>query len=146
MVFVSKCLWGKNCKYNGGNNLRTELIKELEGEEIMLICPECEGGLAIPRAPSEIEYGKSGADVIKGNGKVIAKNGSDVTEEFLCGAKKVLELAKKHLPTKIYLKQSSPSCGCGLIYDGTFGGNKKSGNGVTAQLLLEEGFSVEAVD
>ena len=146
MVFVSKCLWGKNCKYNGGNNLRCELIKELEGEEVILVCPECEGGLPIPRTPSEIEYGKSGADVINGCGRVLAKDGSDVTEEFLCGAKKVLELAEKHRPTKIYLKQSSPSCGFGLIYDGSFGGIKKKGNGVTAQLLSDEGFFVEAVD
>ena len=146
MVFVSKCLWGENCKYNGGNNLRKKLQEKLSDEEVVLICPECEGGLSVPRAPSEIESGFCGADVINGSGRVLAKDGNDVTPEFLKGAESVLKLAKKLSPEKIYLKQSSPSCGLGLIYDGSFGGVKKTGNGVTAQLLADNGFNIEAVE
>ena len=146
MVFVSRCLWGENCKYNGGNNLREKLKEKLSGEKVVLICPECEGGLSIPRAPSEIESGFCGADVINGCGRVLAKSGGDVTEEFLSGAESVLRLAKKLSPEKIYLKQSSPSCGFGRIYDGSFGGVKKAGNGVTAQLLADNGFDIEAIE
>ena len=40
------------------------------------------------------------------------------------------------------LKSRSPSCGCGKIYDGTFSGTLKDGNGVTAQLLLDNGVKV----
>ena len=146
MVFVSRCLWGENCKYNGKNNLRKELKERLSGEEVVLVCPECEGGLSIPRMPSEIENGFCGDDVISGKGRVLVKGGGDVTKEFLQGAGSVLMLAKKFRPKKIYLKQSSPSCGFGLIYDGSFEGVKKAGNGVTAQLLSDNGFDIEAVE
>ena len=40
------------------------------------------------------------------------------------------------------LKQSSPSCGSGNIYDGTFTGNKISGDGITAALLKKNGIKV----
>ncbi|MDP4118093.1 MAG: DUF523 domain-containing protein [Bacillota bacterium] len=144
MIFVSGCLWGKNCKYSGGNNLRENLKEKLKGEEIMLICPECLGELPTPRSPSEIEEGFDGENVICGMGKVFSRDGKDVTAEFLKGAEKVLELAKKHNPKAVYLKQGSPSCGFGLIYDGTFTGVKKAGNGITAQLLIDNGFHVIA--
>ena len=37
------------------------------------------------------------------------------------------------------LKERSPSCGCGSIYDGTFTGTVVPGNGVAAELLLSRG-------
>ncbi len=134
-VFVSACLLGENCKYNGGNNLREELLKELEGCEIVAVCPEVFGGLPTPRKPSEIQ-----------DERVVNSAGRDVTAQFLKGAHKTLEMAREHQPDAIYLKQGSPSCGCGLIYDGTFSGTKKPGRGVTAVLLEENGFKVIAVD
>ena len=146
MIFVSKCLWGENCKYSGGNNLREELKRSLAGEEVILVCPECQGGLPTPRPASEIEYGKDGSDIVCGCGKVINSEGEDVSREFLKGAQIVLELAEKYNPEKIYLKQGSPSCGKGRIYDGTFSGKTKEGMGVTAALLEEKGYTVIAVE
>lgn len=40
------------------------------------------------------------------------------------------------------LKERSPSCGSGRIYDGTFSGRLTSGDGVTAALLKENGIAV----
>jgi len=40
------------------------------------------------------------------------------------------------------LKQRSPSCGNGLIYDGTFSGTVISGDGITARLLKQNEISV----
>jgi uncharacterized protein YbbK (DUF523 family) len=40
------------------------------------------------------------------------------------------------------LKERSPSCGSGCIYDGTFTGTLVPGNGVTAQRLNEAGLPV----
>ena len=40
------------------------------------------------------------------------------------------------------LKERSPSCGHGAIYDGTFSGCLTEGSGVTAQLLEEQGIPV----
>ena len=145
MVLVSGCLLGHNCKYNGGNNLTPSLVEQLRTVSHQVICPECMGGLCIPHLPSEIEVGFSGEDVLCGRGKVFAQDGSDVTQAFLNGAYAVLDIAKKTNPSCIYLKQSSPSCGCGLIYDGTFTHQKKPGNGVTTALLLKHHFPVTAV-
>ncbi len=144
MVMVSACLLGKNCKYNGGNNLREEMTSLMEGK--IEFCPECEGGLSVPRIPSEIEPGFDGFDVVAGRARVFDKNGNDVTAEFIKGAEMTLETALKNNIEKAYLKQSSPSCGCGLIYDGSFGGMKKSGFGVTAALLKINGIEVVGVE
>lgn len=133
-VMVSACLLGVNCKYNGGNNNNEELLKLLKNKNVIPICPEIYGGLPTPRIPSEIK-----------NGKVINKSNIDVTMQFEKGASETLKLAQK-LNVKIaYLKQNSPSCGLGSIYDGTFSGNKIPGDGVTAKLLKENGIKIISV-
>ena len=131
MIFVSACLLGENCKYSGGNNRNEAVISFLNDKEYLAVCPERAGGLPSPRPPAEIR-----------DGRVIDKEGKDVTAEFLLGAEKTLALAKKHRPELCILKANSPSCGCGEIYDGTFSGRKISGNGKTVDLLLKNGFSV----
>ena len=131
MIFVSACLLGENCKYSGGNNRNETVISFLNDKEYLAVCPERAGGLPAPRPPAEIR-----------DGRVIDKEGKDVTAEFLLGAEKTLALAKKHRPELCILKANSPSCGCGEIYDGTFSGRKISGNGKTVDLLLKNGFSV----
>lgn len=131
MIFVSACLLGENCKYSGGNNRNKDVLAYVEGKEYIAVCPECAGGLSAPRPPAEII-----------GDRVIDKEGKDVTDEFLLGAKKTLTLAKKHHPKLCILKANSPSCGCGQIYDGTFSGRKIPGNGKTTELLLENGFTV----
>ena len=146
MIFVSKCLCGINCKYNGENNNREEIKKLVKQERTVLICPEELGGLPVPRLPSEIEEGYGGEEVLDGKAKVIDVQGKDVTENFRKGAEETLELAKKFNPQCIYLKQGSPSCGCGRIYTGRFDGTKKEGNGVTAALLKRAGFRLVDVD
>jgi len=126
MDIVSACLCGINCKYDGKNNLNTALMERVMRGELLPVCPEVLGGLPIPRVPCEIK-----------DGRVFTRDGRDVTEEFRLGAKKTLEIARAAGAKKAILKQRSPSCGCGIIYDGTFSGKFKEGNGVTAQLLLD---------
>ena len=144
MIIISACLMGKNCKYNGKNNLRPELLHLKD--EAVLICPEAFGKMPIPRMPSEIEPGFSGGDVLDGKARVFSSDGKDVTEHFIKGSEKVLETAVKHGITKAYLKQSSPSCGCGKIYDGTFSDVKKSGDGVLTALLKRNGIEVTGIE
>ena len=124
MILVSACLVGKNCKYSGGNNENTKVLEFLKDKEYIKICPECMGGLSTPREKSEICCEK-----------VFSENGKDVTDNFEKGAKESLEIAKKYKCNLAILKQGSPSCGFGKIYDGTFSGKKIKGNGVTAYLL-----------
>ena len=40
------------------------------------------------------------------------------------------------------LKERSPSCGSGMVYDGTFTGVLTAGEGVTAELLRAQGLPV----
>ena len=125
-IIVSACLLGENCKYNGGNNKCDDVIALAEKFEIIPVCPECFGGLPIPRVPSEIK-----------DGRVHSKTGEDLTEAFLSGAEQTLYIAKEANAPCAVLKENSPSCGFGKIYDGTFSGNKIDGNGITAQLLYD---------
>ena len=97
--------------------------------------------MPIPRPPAEIQGG-SGEDVLNGIAKVTDKDGKDVTQNFISGAQKALAYAKKHNASCAILKARSPSCGCGMIYDGSFSGAKTAGNGVTAALFLQHGIKV----
>ena len=127
-ILVSACLLGVNCKYNGGNNASDEVDEFLKDYEIIPICPEIMGGLTTPRVAAEQ----------KGD-KVITKEGKDVTKQYKKGAEECLFLAKKYDVKKALLKLKSPSCGVGQIYDGSFSHTLINKNGITAQLLLENG-------
>lgn len=140
LILVSACLCGENCKYTGGNNYNEKVMEFIKGKDVVYICPEQMGGLETPRDPAEIVG--SAKDVIEKNGKVISNKGNDVTQEFLKGAYEVLQIAKEKKVKMAILKAKSPSCGRGTVYDGTFTGNKISGNGITVELLLKNGIEV----
>ena len=101
----------------------------MAGNEVITVCPEQMGGLPTPRVPSEIR-----------DGVVTAKDGRSVDPEFRAGAAKCLEIARREQPDLIVLQSRSPSCGVKQRYDGTFTGTLVDGAGVTAQLLIENGF------
>ena len=130
-LLVSACLLGSDCKYNGGNNRNESVIGLQEYFELIPVCPECFGNLPIPRPPAEIQ-----------NGRVMTKDGRDVTEAFAVGAEHTLYIAKENNCPAAVLKERSPSCGFGEIYDGTFSGTLCSGNGLTAALLAEHEIAV----
>lgn len=130
-IIVSACLLGENCKYSGGNNRCEEVINLKEKYNLIPVCPEKLGGLKIPRLPAEIR-----------NKKVYTQSGKEVTTNFMLGATKVLEIAKKNNCHIAVLKERSPSCGCGEVYDGTFTSKLVKGNGLTAQLLLENDIKI----
>ena len=128
-IMVSACLAGENCKYNGRNNRNEKVLQLMEGNEVITVCPEQMGGLPTPRVPSEIR-----------DGVVTAEDGRVVDEEFRAGAAKCLEIALHEQPDLIVLQSRSPSCGVKQRYDGTFTGTLRDGSGVTAELLMENGF------
>ena len=70
------------------------------------------------------------------------KDGHDVTENYLKGAREALELCRIYDIEIAVLKERSPSCGKGEIYDGTFSGTLTARDGVTAELLISEGIKV----
>jgi len=121
--------------------LNKKVMKLCSEETLIPVCPEQLGGCPTPRVPSEIADG-DGADVLDGKSRVMNKNGEDVTEYFIKGAQEVLKIAKTMGIKKAILKARSPSCGFGSIYDGTFSGKTKRGNGVTSEILVRNGVSV----
>jgi uncharacterized protein YbbK (DUF523 family) len=139
MILVSACLLGIDCKYDGSNSLNKDVLEFLKGKGSFIVsCPESLGGLPIPRGPYEI-IGGAGKEVIAGKARVESDKGEDVTEEFLEGARKSLEIAKQNDVRLAILRARSPSCGVGWIYDGTFSGTLIKGDGVAAALLRKEG-------
>lgn len=140
-ILVSACLLGTNCKYSGGNNLTPRVLELLKELELIPFCPEEMGGLLTPREPCEIQEG-AGKDVLEGKARILNKIGEDVTEQFIKGAKATLNMAIEHSCTAAIMKANSPSCGCGIIYDGSFSGKFKEGSGVCAQLLMDNGVAV----
>jgi len=131
MKIVSSCLIGVNCKYNGKNNLNSKILNEFKKGQMIPVCPEQLGGLATLRVPAEIVRKKA-----------ITREGKDVTEEFTKGAEETLNIAKISGAKEAILKQNSPSCGCGKIYDGTFSGKLVNGDGLTTALLKKNGIKV----
>ena len=132
-IGVSACLLGRNVKYNGKNNFSPELVEKLKDAEIIDICPEVLGGLPIPRDPAEIV-----------DGEVITNKGISVDYEFRKGAKRALEIIKNEGIELVILQSRSPSCGKGLIYDGTFSSKLIEGDGIFVRLLEENG--IKAMD
>jgi len=128
-IMISACLAGENCKYNGENNRNEKVLKLMADNEVISVCPEQLGGLPTPRVPSEIK-----------DGVVTARDGRIVDAEFRAGAAKCLEVALGEQPDLVVLQSRSPSCGVNQRYDGTFSGALVKGAGVTAQLLMENGF------
>ncbi len=130
-ILISACLLGIRCRYNGTDKRDVRIAKLKEKHHLIPVCPEIYGGLPTPRDPSE-----------RVGDKVMGKNGQDVTEEFVRGAEETLALARLYGCKYAVLKERSPSCGFGEIYDGTFSGALTSGSGVAAELLAQNGVIV----
>lgn len=130
-VLVSACLLGSNCRYNEKGVLDENVRALMEVADLIPVCPEIYGGLSTPRVPSERV-----GDLVK------TKTGADVTAQYQKGAREAWKLAELFSCTCAVLKERSPSCGHGQIYDGTYSGKLTEGNGVTAELLLAHGIPV----
>ena len=140
-VLLSACLAGRACRYDGSDNQDSRLETLVSGGRAVLVCPEEDGGLGTPRPPAEI-VGGQGRDVLEGSARVVTRDGRDVTDAYLRGARVALDRARETGATAAVLKARSPSCGKGCIYDGTFSRSARSGDGVTAALLRANGIQV----
>lgn len=130
-LIISACLIGCRTRYNGKTSELPELEELKKKYHLIPVCPEQLGGLSTPRDPAE-----------QRGDRVVTAKGGDVTEAFEKGAEEVLRLAKMFDCDTALLKERSPSCGFGKIYDGTFTGTIVDGSGVTARLLADNGIRV----
>ena len=134
-IAVSACLLGENCKYNGGNNKNDAVVNFIKGKEVISVCPEVAGGLPTPRVPVELV-----------NGVAINRDGINVDKEFRLGVERMLEKLADEDIDLVILQPRSPSCGTKQIYDGTFTGILKPGQGMFAKALMEKGYKVVEPD
>ncbi len=130
-VLVSACLLGVSCRYDGQSKSYPLMDELCRRHEAVPVCPEIMGGLPTPRTPAERQ-----------GERVVTKNGVDVTAQYRRGAEEVLRLARKLGCTVAVLKERSPSCGSGRVYDGTFTGTLTEGFGVAAEVLRAAGIRV----
>ena len=130
-LLVSACLLGIPCRYDGRSKADTRIQALAEKYELIPVCPEELGGLPTPREPSE-----------RRGERVVMRSGRDVTAEYRRGAEAALALCLQNGCKAAVLKEKSPSCGCGQVYDGTFSRRLIEGDGVTAELLKAHGVAV----
>ena len=129
-ILISACLLGACCRYDGASKAHPLAALLAERHTLVPVCPEQLGGLPTPRPPAE-----------RRGGRVVTQSG-DVTEQYLRGAEETLKLCKLLGCEAAVLKERSPSCGRGQVYDGTFSGTLTAGDGVTAELLVAHGIPV----
>ncbi len=130
-LLVSACLLGCPCRYDGKSKPCGAVLALMEEHTLIPVCPEQMGGLATPRPPAERKAGG-----------VFTESDTDVTVQYRRGAEEALRLAKLYGCTHAILKERSPSCGSGGIYDGSFSRTLIPGDGVTAALLRQNGITV----
>ncbi len=130
-VAISACLLGAPVRYDGGSKPVSEVLELAEKVDVVRVCPETASGLSVPRPPAE-QLG----------GRVLLADGRDVTAEFDLGAQRCLDAVRRSPVRLAVLKAKSPSCGVGLVYDGTYSGRLVPGQGVFAARLEREGICV----
>lgn len=130
-LLISACLLGCRCRYDGASRAHPLVEQLAERHTLVPVCPEQLGGLPTPRPPAE-----------RLGGSVATRDGRDVTAQYRRGAEEALALCRALGCGAAVLKERSPSCGHGKIYDGTFSGTLVPGSGVTAELLAAQGIPV----
>jgi len=128
-IAISACLAGDSVRYDASNKRNDDLLSLLKDHEIIKICPEISADLTIPRDPIEIL-----------NNHVITSNNIDITDKLYKGCLKCFEMIKDC--DFVILKDKSPSCGYGKIYDGTFSNKLIDGNGIFTDLCLRKNIKV----
>ena len=131
MRLCSACLLGIPCRYDGTSKPNVKVLSLSQRELLIPICPEQLGGLPTPREAAE-----------RKGSHVVTESGQDVTAPFRQGADAVVLIAKRVGAKEAILKQKSPSCGCGKIFDGTFSGKLIDGDGLTTEALKKAGVAV----
>lgn len=128
---VSACLAGFACRYDGKSKPCPSVARLCRCGLAEAVCPESLAELPRPRPPCEQK-----------GGRVLSRDGRDLTEDFERGAMLALQKALSCGARRAILKSRSPSCGVGLIRDGSFSGGTCPGYGVWARKLLEAGFEL----
>ena len=119
-ILISACLLGARCRYDGVSKLQPWISDLAERHILVPVCPPAE----------------------RRGDRVMTRDGGDVTAQYRRGAEEALRLCRLLGCEAALLKERSPSCGSGMVYDGTYTGVLTAGEGVTAELLRAQGIPV----
>jgi len=129
-VVVSACLMGVSCRWHGKKCYTSTLVSKFweQNPDTVLIpvCPECLGGLPVPRPPVKVRKGRV-FETCEDKAQREHVTGKELTREFKRGAEKTLEVAQKYECKTAILFCLSPSC---------------SVNGIAGKLLKSNGIKV----
>jgi len=123
-IVVSSCLLGFACRYDGASR-KYDMSGTMRDFTPVPVCPEQLGGLPTPREPAELRASEDGGVRV-----IRLYSGEDVTDQFIDGARQVLDFCLQNGIKKACLKSKSPSCG---------------EDGITANMLRENGIEVTIV-
>ena len=130
-ILVSACLLGLRCRYDGQSKPCEAVLALGKTHTLIPVCPEQLGGLPTPRAPADWQ------------GETIRNaEGADVTAQYRRGGAEAAKLAELLGCRAAVLKERSPACGCGAIYDGSFTHTLTAGDGAAARALKDAGIPV----
>ena len=134
---VSSCLVGIPCRYDGQCRTIDHYVALVASGKAIALCPETLIGLSTPRPSAEISP----------DGAVVTADGKDLTGLFSQGVQIALQLMDSYGShfQDAYLQARSPTCGVGLIYDGTFTGTLTLGDGLFARALRDRGLHLHCV-
>ena len=101
-VAISSCLLGNNCKYNGDNNLNSELIDAIKDYDIVEFCPE-DYAFGTPRETMDLVMIDNKIEVIS------TQNQTNLSQPIKDYA---INFFDKNSDIKLFIgKDRSPSCG-----------------------------------
>ena len=130
-ILVSACFLGLRCRYDGQSKPNAAVFALRQAHTLVPVCPEQLGGLPTPRVPAE-----------RRGERFVNAAGADVTEAYRRGAAEAVKLAEALGCHFAVLKERSPACGCGEIYDGSFTHTLIPGDGAAAEALKRAGVTV----
>ena len=89
---------------------------------------------------------KVGGVILKDRKILVQRKKNNREECRIPGGKRkgneIISLAKKLNVTKMILQPRSPSCGIGKVYSGNFNGILVEGNGILAELCIENNIEI----
>jgi uncharacterized protein YbbK (DUF523 family) len=96
-LLISGCLLGFQCNYKGQASSEWQERPDFwrwvwKNFHVLAVCPEQLGGMTTPRIPSELCH--SAAEILDGSGRVVSREGADVTSCFVRGAAEAVGAAR----------------------------------------------------
>jgi uncharacterized protein YbgA (DUF1722 family)/uncharacterized protein YbbK (DUF523 family) len=130
---ISSCLLGNKVRFDGGHKRDLFLTKGLgEYVEWVIVCPELESGMGIPRESVRLVGNPAAPEMIAERS---GKNWTAVMNEF--AAQRTRQLSKLDLSGFVF-KKNSPSCGMERVKVYSKGMPSRQGRGLFAATLMNQ--------